>query len=211
RRMVSRHGRDFRDGRLRRQPEAGDGAAVARGARGRTTPPLDDRAATRECGAGARELGLVVCSVPELQTPVRAECRPSDDALPAVQRGVPARAGGVVPPRRLDAPEDPQSFFAARARALRRSRVIIRVGEASTVSRISPPQGWGVRYGVCPHCAARAPLSDRATSLRCPACQMAFVIGWSDAHWRVFDLLSRSPTVQVIVKARDAALRVLKG
>jgi len=40
---------------------------------------------------------------------------------------------------------------------------------------------------------------------------MAFVIGWSDAHWRVFDLLSRSPTVQVIVKARDAALRVLKG
>ncbi len=76
---------------------------------------------------------------------------------------------------------------------------------------VSPPQGWGVRYGVCPHCAARAPLSDRATSLRCPACQMAFVIGWSDAHWRVFDLLSRSPTVQVIVKARDAALRVLKG
>src|SRR5436305_14213299 len=140
RRMVSRHGRDFRDGRLRRQPEAGDGAAVARGARGRTTPPLDDRAATRECGAGARELGLVVCSVPELQTPVRAECRPSDDALPAVQRGVPARAGGVVPARRLDAPEDPQSFFAARARALRRSRVIIRVGEASTVSRITAPE-----------------------------------------------------------------------
>src|SRR5438093_340742 len=120
-----------------------DGAAVARGARGRTTPSLDDRAATRECGAGARALGLVVCSVPELQTPVRAECRPSDDALPAVQRGVPLRAGGVVPPRRLDSGANPRPFIAARARAtsrLRRPRVIIRGGEASTVSRITAPE-----------------------------------------------------------------------
>ncbi len=75
----------------------------------------------------------------------------------------------------------------------------------------NPPQSWGPRYAVCPHCCARAPVSDRSTSMRCPACQMAFVIGWSDSHWRVFDLLSRSPAAQVIVKARDAALKVLKG
>jgi len=74
----------------------------------------------------------------------------------------------------------------------------------------NPPRDWGPRYGVCPHCSARAPLSDRATSMRCPACQMAFVIGWSDSHWRVFDLLSRSPAAQAIVKARDAARKALK-
>src|SRR2546422_1857406 len=114
RRMVSRHQRHFRGSRLRRQPPARDGAAVARGAGGRTTAPLDDRPAAGECGAGARELGLVVCGVPELQASVRAEYRSADDALPAVQGGVPVRARGAVLARGLDSGENPRSFFAAR-------------------------------------------------------------------------------------------------
>src|SRR5947199_10007929 len=65
RRLVSRRGRDFRDGRLRRQPAAGDRAAVARQARGRTTPSLDDRAGTGVAGSGTRSLGLVLYIVPE--------------------------------------------------------------------------------------------------------------------------------------------------
>lgn len=76
---------------------------------------------------------------------------------------------------------------------------------------IAPPESWGPRYGVCPHCCARAPLPDRAVSLRCPDCRMAFIIGWSDSHWRMFELLSGSPAAQVLAKARDAALRVWKG
>lgn len=75
----------------------------------------------------------------------------------------------------------------------------------------APPSSWGPRYGVCPHCCARAPLPDRAVSLRCPGCDKAFVIGWSDSHWRMFELLSGSPAAKVLAKARDAALRAWKG
>ena len=134
RRMVSRHQRHFRGSRLRRQPPARDGAAVARGAGGRTTAPLDDRAAAGECGAGARALGLVVCGVPELQTSVSSEYSSADDALSAVQGGVPVRARGAVLARRLDAADNPHSFFTARARPsirLQRPRVIDPWGEAS--------------------------------------------------------------------------------
>ena len=74
---------------------------------------------------------------------------------------------------------------------------------------VAPPSSWGPRYGVCPRCAARAPLLDRAVSMRCPACGFAFVIGWSDSHWRVFELLSSSPAVRALAKARDAASRLL--
>ncbi len=75
----------------------------------------------------------------------------------------------------------------------------------------APPASWGPRYGVCPRCAARAPLNDRAISMRCPTCSFAFVIGWSDSHWRVFDLLSDNPAARAIAKARDAASRLLSS
>ena len=73
----------------------------------------------------------------------------------------------------------------------------------------APPPSWGPRYGVCPRCAARAPLPDRAISMRCPACSFAFVIGWSDSHWRMFELLSESPAARALARARDAAARLL--
>ncbi len=119
---------------LRGQPPGRDSAAVARGGGGRTAAPLDDRAAAGERGAGARELGLVVCGVPELQTSVSAEYSSADDALSAVQGGVPVRARGAVLARRLDAADNPHSFFTARARPsirLQRPRVIDPWGEAS--------------------------------------------------------------------------------
>src|SRR2546428_417513 len=65
----------------------------------------------------------------------------------------------------------------------------------SVVSRlrgaVTPPASWGARYGVCPRCAARAPLHERQATLRCPNCSFAFLIAWSDSHWRVFRLLRR--------------------
>jgi len=76
---------------------------------------------------------------------------------------------------------------------------------------VSPPRSWGPRYGVCPHCCARAPLLERSVSMRCPACSMAFVIGWSDSHWRVFELLSGSSAARALAKAHDAASRLWKG
>jgi len=70
------------------------------------------------------------------------------------------------------------------------------------------PSSWGPRYGVCPRCCARAPLQQGAATMRCPACSFAFVIGWSDSHWRVFELLSGSPAARAMVKAREAAVRL---
>lgn len=75
----------------------------------------------------------------------------------------------------------------------------------------APPQSWGPRYAVCPRCCARAPLPGQSVSMRCPGCDMAFVIAWSDSHWRVFELLSGSPAARGIAKARDAAVRLWKG
>ncbi len=75
----------------------------------------------------------------------------------------------------------------------------------------SPPADWGSRYGVCPRCSARAALPEQAVSMRCPACKQAFVIAWSDSHWRVFELLSDTPAARAILRARDAALRLRIG
>jgi|SRR2546426_6636212 len=169
RRMVSRHQRHFRGSRLRRQPPARDGAAVARGAGGRTTAPLDDRPAAGECGAGARELGLVVCGVPELQASVRAEYRSADDALPAVQGGVPVRARGAVLARGLDSGENPRSFFAARAgRSIRleRPRVINPWGGASR--RVAHHSPAAPLPRTC-SCSCRAPTPGGAHVLARPS------------------------------------------
>lgn len=73
---------------------------------------------------------------------------------------------------------------------------------------VPPPLSWGPRYGVCPRCCARAPLPQGSATMRCPACSFAFVIGWSDAHWRVFELLSGTPAAAAIAKARYAAARL---
>ena len=82
----------------------------------------------------------------------------------------------------------------------------------SVVSRlrgaVAPPAGWGARYGVCPRCAARAPLHERQVTMRCPGCDFAFLIAWSDSHWGVFELLSGSPAGRAVAKARDAARRL---
>jgi len=74
---------------------------------------------------------------------------------------------------------------------------------------VTPPASWGARYGVCPRCAARAPLHERQATMRCPGCSFAFLIAWSDSHWRVFELLSGSPAARAVAKARDAALKLL--
>jgi len=73
---------------------------------------------------------------------------------------------------------------------------------------VTPPASWGPRYGVCPRCCARAPLHQGSATMRCPACAFAFVIGWSDSHWRVFELMSGSPAARAMVKAREAAVRL---
>jgi hypothetical protein len=73
---------------------------------------------------------------------------------------------------------------------------------------VAPPPSWGPRYGVCPRCSARAPLHQGSATMRCPTCGFAFVIGWSDSHWRVFELMSGSPAARAIVKAREAAVRL---
>lgn len=73
---------------------------------------------------------------------------------------------------------------------------------------VTPPASWGARYGVCPRCAARAPLHERQATMRCPSCSFAFLIAWSDSHWRVFELLSGSPAARAVAKARDAARRL---
>jgi len=51
-------------------------------------------------------------------------------------------------------------------------------------------------------------LHERQATLRCPSCSFAFLIAWSDSHWRVFELLSGSPAARAVVKARDAALKL---
>jgi hypothetical protein len=51
-------------------------------------------------------------------------------------------------------------------------------------------------------------LAEQAVAMRCAACGFAFVIAWSDAHWRLFELLSESPAARAIAKARDAAARL---
>src|SRR5438552_12338052 len=85
----------------------------------------------------------------------------------------------------------------------------------SVVARLrnaaAPPQDWGPRYGVCPRCASRAPLSERSISMRCPACDVVSVIGWSDSHWRVFEILSATPAGRLIAKAHGAAKRLRLG
>src|SRR5438128_5334631 len=73
---------------------------------------------------------------------------------------------------------------------------------------VTPPASWGPRYGVCPRCCARAPLHQGSATMRCPACGFAFVIGWADSHWRVFEPLSGSPGGRAIGKAREAAVRL---
>jgi hypothetical protein len=84
----------------------------------------------------------------------------------------------------------------------------------SVVSRslgpVTTPQSWGPRYGVCPRCSARAPLDEHSVTMRCPACGFAFLIAWSDSHWRLFELLSGNPAARAIAKARDAAARLWK-
>ncbi len=59
-----------------------------------------------------------------------------------------------------------------------------------------------------PRCCARAPLHQGSATMRCPACGFAFVIGWSDSHWRVFELMSGSPAARAIGKAGEAAVRL---
>src|SRR2546430_6512870 len=81
----------------------------------------------------------------------------------------------------------------------------------SVVARLrnaaAPPQDWGPRYGVCPRCASRAPLSERSISMRCPACDVGSVIGWSDSHWRGVDIPFRTPARQPIAQAPAPAHR----
>ena len=85
----------------------------------------------------------------------------------------------------------------------------------SVVARLrnaaAPPPSWGPRYGVCPRCANRAALPGRSISMRCPACEVVSVIGWSDSHWRVFEILSATPAGRLIAKARGAAKRLRLG
>jgi hypothetical protein len=45
------------------------------------------------------------------------------------------------------------------------------------------PHNWGPRYAVCPQCNARAPLAKGPVSMRCPACNGVFDVGWGDAYY----------------------------
>jgi hypothetical protein len=47
--------------------------------------------------------------------------------------------------------------------------------------------------------------------MRCPACDVVSVIGWSDSHWRVFEILSGTPAGRLIAKAQGAAKRLRLG
>ena len=38
---------------------------------------------------------------------------------------------------------------------------------------------WGQSYGVCPHCAHRAPLVHPVVEARCSKCRGTFLIDWS--------------------------------
>src|SRR2546425_13260178 len=53
----------------------------------------------------------------------------------------------------------------------------------SVVARLrnaaAPPPSWGPRYGVGPRCANRRARPERSISMRCPACEVVSVIGWS--------------------------------
>ena len=84
----------------------------------------------------------------------------------------------------------------------------IRPGLWSVVPRlrdaVTPPERWGSRYAVCPRCCARAPLTD-SVSMYCPGCRALFMIGWSDSHWRVFEIMSGAPDASAIMKAHAAA------
>jgi len=44
------------------------------------------------------------------------------------------------------------------------------------------PASWGDHYGVCPHCAYRAPLFGAPAVLQCPGCGLTFVVGWEERY-----------------------------
>lgn len=59
----------------------------------------------------------------------------------------------------------------------------------------SPPVGWGLRYGVCPSCCARAPLDQHALRVSCPRCKGLFAVAWTDSGWCAFETLPSPPRV----------------
>jgi len=44
------------------------------------------------------------------------------------------------------------------------------------------PAGWHARYGVCPACRARAPITGYAVEMRCPSCDGLFSIAWEEKY-----------------------------
>ena len=45
-----------------------------------------------------------------------------------------------------------------------------------------PPAGWHARYGVCPACRTRAPITGYAVDMRCPSCDGVFSIAWEEKY-----------------------------
>ena len=46
------------------------------------------------------------------------------------------------------------------------------------------PETWGAFYGVCPSCAARAPLGRSAGEKRCTRCEQSFPVAWDERYLR---------------------------
>lgn len=44
------------------------------------------------------------------------------------------------------------------------------------------PAGWHARYGVCPACRTRAPITGYAVDMRCPSCGGVFTIAWEEKY-----------------------------
>jgi hypothetical protein len=80
----------------------------------------------------------------------------------------------------------------------------------SVVSRLrdaaQPPASWGLLYGVCPDCSARAPLGHCALSASCPRCHGLFPVAWADSAWSVFEAW-RGPEAEAAFRARQPASR----
>ena len=44
------------------------------------------------------------------------------------------------------------------------------------------PASWGKHYGVCPHCAHRAPLFGAPAVLQCSGCGLTFAVAWEERY-----------------------------
>ncbi|MBI4502521.1 MAG: hypothetical protein HY700_15345 [Gemmatimonadetes bacterium] len=55
---------------------------------------------------------------------------------------------------------------------------VVKWNPAGPIPRRISQQNLPLTYGVCPHCRARAELSDNAFSLECPECKKTSEVDW---------------------------------